>query len=114
MWGGFGAWAVAIEAHERIIAIAPLCGGGEEANAANLRDIAVWAFHGELDEVIPIASCESMVEAVRRAGGDAKLTRLPDAGHNITSLVYDKSEVFEWLLKPHRVDGIQVEATAKP
>jgi predicted peptidase len=98
--GGFGAWALVKAAPGKIEAIAPLCGGGNEADAKNFKDVPVWAFHGAKDRVVPLSSSQRMVEAVRQAGGEAKLTIFPDAGHDITSLVYGEGEVYVWLLTP--------------
>jgi hypothetical protein len=39
-----------------------------------------------------------MVEAVKRSGGDAKLTVYPDAGHDSWTETYDNPDVYSWLL----------------
>ncbi|WP_197525068.1 carboxylesterase family protein [Botrimarina hoheduenensis] len=96
--GGFGAWKLAQTAPSKITAIAPVCGGGDETKAGCLKDVSVWAFHGAKDKLVPPSSSRRMVDAVRQAGGEAKLTIFPEAGHNVTSLVYNDNEIFDWLL----------------
>ena len=48
---------------------------------------------------------EDMVEAVRRAGGDARLTIYPEAEHDCWTETYDNPRLYEWLLDHHRERG---------
>ena len=54
--GGAGTWDLAVAAPERFAAIAPLAGGGDESQAHGLMDLPIWAFHGAVDEVVPLSS----------------------------------------------------------
>jgi predicted peptidase len=100
--GGFGTWAIAIKHPDLFAAIAPICGGGNAADAAALKDVPVWAFHGDADTVVPHALSEEMVEAVKKAGGDATLTLFPGVGHNSWDRAYRESQLYDWLLKHKR------------
>jgi predicted peptidase len=64
--GGYGTWALAMKYPDEFAAIAPVCGGGDTANAWKLRNIPVWNFHGALDNVVPIAGSRNMVAAASR------------------------------------------------
>eukprot|EP00854_Cymbomonas_tetramitiformis_P001466 gene1466-2089_t len=78
--GGFGAWALGAAHPETFAAMVPICGGGDPDTAARLKDLPVWAFHGENDVVIPVESSDKMVEAMKKAGGvEVKYSRIPDA-----------------------------------
>jgi len=99
--GGFGTWALACERPERFAAIVPICGGGQWFLADRLKKVPVWAFHGAKDPVVPLDLSKSMVEAVKRMGGDAKLTVYPEANHDSWTATYDDPKVYEWLLS-HR------------
>ncbi|MBN2131920.1 MAG: prolyl oligopeptidase family serine peptidase [Sedimentisphaerales bacterium] len=101
--GGFGTWALACGKPERFAAIVPICGGGQWFLADRLRKVPVWAFHGARDSVVPLDLSKSMVEAVKRTGGDAKLTVYPEANHDSWTATYDDPKVYEWLLS-HRTD----------
>ena len=35
-------------------AIAPICGGGDPAKAATIKDIPCWCFHGDADKAVPV------------------------------------------------------------
>jgi predicted peptidase len=100
--GGFGTWRLVAKYPERFAAAVPICGGGEPADMAqSLRRVPIWAFHGKLDPVVPVSKSEEMVNAVRRAGGDVKLTVYPEVEHNSWKPTYDNPEIYKWLLS-HR------------
>ncbi len=100
--GGFGTWRLVATHPERFAAAVPICGGGEpEKMAAALSRVPIWAFHGAKDPVVPVALSRQMVDAVKRAGGDVKLTIYPEAQHNSWKETYDNQEVYNWLLAHH-------------
>lgn len=101
--GGFGTWTLATRHPERFAAIAPICGGGDWYLADRLQDVPIWAFHGAKDSVVPLALSETMVQAVERIGGSARLTVYPEANHDSWTATYDNPELYEWLLS-HRLD----------
>ena len=100
--GGFGTWETATEYPERFAAIAPICGGGRPYTAARLKKLPTWVFHGEKDPVVPIKRSEEMVDALKKAGGDVKFTRYPEAGHDSWTETYNNPELYEWFLKHQR------------
>ena len=109
--GGFGTWALASKYPERFAAIAPICGGGQWFLGNRLKDVPVWAFHGAKDSVVPLDLSVKMVEAVKGAGGDAKLTVYPEANHDSWTATYDNPELYEWFLS-HKTDRQQEPAAA--
>jgi predicted peptidase len=100
--GGYGTWSLASEYPERFAAIAPICGGGEPFFGYKLRNVPVWAFHGAKDNLVPLEKSEQMVEAIKNAGGQAKLTVYPDAGHDSWTATYENEKLYEWFLKHKR------------
>ena len=100
--GGYGIWQLAMSRPNLFAAIVPICGGGMYWNAARLKNVPVWAFHGESDATVDKAESVKMVEAVNRAGGNAKLTIYPQCGHDVWSQTYSNNEVFEWLKSKKR------------
>ena len=96
--GGYGTWSIACTYPERFAAIAPICGGGITFIAKNLKDVPVWAFHGAKDQGVPLIESQRMVGAVEEAGGNAKLTVYPKAGHDCWTVTYDNPKLYDWLL----------------
>ena len=101
--GGGGTWEFIQAYPELVAAAAPVCGCGNPAQADKLTDIPVWAFHGELDDLIPVKCSRDMVEAINASGGTANLTIFPDQRHGISRIVYENPRLYEWLLKPRRM-----------
>lgn len=103
--GGHATWDAATFNPERYAAIVPVCGAGEYAPAVvgeRLKDLPVWAFHGARDEVVPPASSRERVEAINAAGGRARLTLYPEAGHDSWTETFDDPELYTWLLGHER------------
>jgi predicted peptidase len=101
--GGFGTWDWACKYPGQFAAIAPVCGGGDVLFAEELKNIPVWAFHGEADPVVPVNRTIQMVEAVNAAGGNARMSIYPGVGHDSWVNAYNDSELYTWLLS-HRLN----------
>ena len=101
--GGFGTWALAAQQPDRFAAIAPICGGGERFWMRKLKNVPVWAFHGEKDNVVPPHRTKELVEELKKLGADVRLTLYPDAGHDSWTETYNNEELYEWFLSHHRV-----------
>ena len=100
--GGFGTFALCAYAPDRFAAAVPICGGGETLHAAKMAKVPMRVYHGRNDPVVPVGRSETMVEAIRAAGGDVELTIYPDAMHDSWTATYDDSRVFEWMLKQRK------------
>lgn len=97
--GGYATWQLAMSMPEFFAAIVPICGGGMYWNAGRLVNIPVWAFHGGKDDAVLPEESVKMVEAVKKYGGEAKLTIYPENGHDAWSDTYSNPDVFAWLLE---------------
>jgi predicted peptidase len=100
--GGFGTWDLLARAPDRIASAIPICGGGEPALTNKFKNVPVWAFHGEADEVVPASATHNMIDALKKAGGKPKSTYYPGVGHDSWTRTYDNLEVIRWLLEPSR------------
>ena len=101
--GGFGTWALAAAHPDKFAAIMPICGGGDPHDAAKLKHLAIWVFHGAKDSVVPPNRSESMVKALKEHNAEnLKFMLYPDANHDSWTETYDNPEVWDWLLKQKR------------
>ncbi|MGL4610595.1 MAG: prolyl oligopeptidase family serine peptidase [Trueperaceae bacterium] len=96
--GGMGTWQFAIHYPELVAAILPVCGGGEVHLTDRLRDIPVWAFHGDKDNIVLPEESKRMVDGVNRHGGNAKLTVYKNVGHDSWTKTYNNPKIYAWLL----------------
>lgn len=96
--GGFGVWDILQRQPELFAAGMPICGGGDTAEAKQLKEIPIWAFHGSADETVIPQRSKDMVDAIQAAGGNAKLSILPK-GHGVWLFVYREKEYLDWLFE---------------
>jgi predicted peptidase len=101
--GGYGTWELAIKYPHRFAAIAPICGGGMAFRTDRIRHLPVWAFHGALDEAVPLEHGAEMVRRLRRYGNKrVKWTVYKNVGHNAWERAYNNPKLMEWLLGQKR------------
>lgn len=102
--GGFGVVATAAACPEKFAAIVPIVGGRGAADTTQLSQVPLWAFHGAQDKAVPLQESERLVQQILQAGGQAKLTILPDAGHGICDEVCRRDDLWQWLFAQRRTD----------
>ena len=95
--GAYAVWQLCISHPEWFAAAVPICGGGMYWNAARLKRLPVWAFHGALDNVVYPEESLKMVSAVNKNGGNAKLTVFEHDDHNSWDSAFSSDEMWEWL-----------------
>jgi len=61
------------------------------------KTVPLWAFHGDADPMVPMTTTETMITALRNAGGTPKLTIYPDIEHDSWTRTYSDPEVIRWL-----------------
>jgi predicted peptidase len=96
--GGFGTWDLLGRAPARIASAVPVCGGGDPALAPKFKNVPIWAFHGEADNVVPASGTRDMIKALEKAGAKPKVTYYPETGHDSWTRTYDNPEVIRWML----------------
>lgn len=95
--GGYGSWKLSAAHPERFAAVAPVCGGGDPAQAERLKSMPLWVWHGDRDTAVPIAKSDEMVQAIRAAGSTSvRYTTLEAVGHNSWSAAYATPELYAW------------------
>jgi len=100
--GAYTSWQVAMSHPEWFAALVPVCGGGMYWNAARLKDLPIWAFHGALDATVLPEETLHMVAAVNRNGGNAKITIFPDVKHDAWVRAFGDDKMWEWMFSQER------------
>lgn len=123
--GGYAAWAFGYKYPDTFAALVPVCGGvGERRGfpapswhpaarnpsdpyaetASRVRNLPVWAFHGDADPVVPVSESRKLIEALRAEGGanDVRYTEYPGVGHDSWDRAYAEEELYEWLFSKSR------------
>lgn len=107
--GGFGTWSYAMAKPGVVAAAVPISGGGDTSQACAMRDVPVWAFHGDADATVNVSASVDMVAALNAcipAPSEAPmLTVYPGVGHDAWTRTYDGSaghDIYGWLLTYQR------------
>jgi predicted peptidase len=100
--GGYGTWDAIARYPDMFAAAVPMCGGGDETTAPKIARLPIWNFHGQKDPLIKVSRSRSMIEAVRKAGGNPKHTEYPEAGHDCWTPASKEPELLPWLFSQKR------------
>jgi predicted peptidase len=80
----------------------PICGGADDSTAPLLAKLPVWAFHGDQDNTVKPGRTRSMIEALKKAGGNPKYSELPGVSHNAWSPAFANPDLLPWLFAQKR------------
>jgi pimeloyl-ACP methyl ester carboxylesterase len=98
--GGRGTWSVAVDHPEVFAAVVPVAGSyGHPERIGRIKDLPVWAFHGDRDTVVSFEQTRDMVRDLKNSGGNVRFTIYEGAGHGIKGRAYRTKELYKWLLE---------------
>jgi pimeloyl-ACP methyl ester carboxylesterase len=80
-----------------VVAICPDSMPGSADLAANLLNVPVRLYHGELDTIVPVASTRAWQRRLLDAGVPAAYTEYPANRHNVWDAAYNRGGALEWL-----------------
>lgn len=67
--------------------------------AGQIGTTPVWAFHGSVDDIVPVTESRSMVAALRKAGGNVQYTEYANGGHDVWDDAYGDASMVNWMLQ---------------
>lgn len=104
--GGYATWAWALRHPEMFAAIVPVAGLSEDKDLdpCVLRDMPIWAFHGDQDDVVDPQQGFAIVKKVDACKGSVrpKMTIYPQMTHGSWEPAYDDPAMWRWLLEQRR------------
>lgn len=108
--GGFGSWDLVARHGDWFAAVAPICGGGDLANAERIAagGTPIWNVHGGADEVVPAELSRRTIAAIRDAGGRVGHTELPGVGHDSWVWAYGPNGVMDWMFAQQRATPAEI------
>ncbi len=98
--GGFGVWDIAMRYPDLFAAIVPICGGADPTQAILLKNISVWAFHGEKDQIVDSRfTTEIMQEltSLQNEQLDSRYSLIKGVGHNAWDYALKDPELLPWV-----------------
>ena len=103
--GGYATWAWALKHPEIFAAIVPVAAQSEDmADPCSLKDMPIWAFHGDQDDVVdPLAGFATVKKGDACKGSiRPKMTIYPQTTHGSWEPAYDDPAMWRWLLEQRR------------
>lgn len=101
--GGYGTWDLISRKTEWFAGAMPICGGGDVAQAAKLRELPIWIHHGDADGAVPVWRSRSMYAALLKAGSaTTRYTEYPGCGHASWNPAYNNRQTLDWLFSQKR------------
>jgi predicted peptidase len=102
--GGVGTWGLVAKHADRFAAAVPVCGIWPPDDASRMSGVAIWAFHGDMDQRVPVRGSRDMIAALKKAGvkPEPRYTELAGVGHASWEPAYATSELWEWLFAQKR------------
>lgn len=102
--GGVGTWGAIARHPQKFAAAVPVCGIWQTEDAGKMNGVAIWAFHGEKDETVPVTGSRNMIAALKQAGvkPEPKYTEFPGVGHGSWNAAYADAVMWEWMFAQRR------------
>ena len=101
--GGYGTWDAVQRRPELFAAAMPICGGGDTACAAKIKDVPIWCFHGDADGAVPVCRSRNMVSALWAVDGKIRYREYPGVGHNCWTRTYGDDTVLSWFFSQKKL-----------
>lgn len=95
--GGMGTFEILRRKPKLFAAAFAICGGDNVANVQKYKDVPLWIFHGEKDDVVPVNYSVIVSNQLKVLGKEGKLTLYPNAGHNSWDSAFAEPKLLPWL-----------------
>ena len=101
--GACGVWELLERIPQKIAAAVLMAGAGDPAHVAGAKGVAIWAFHGDKDDTIPIARMMELMSALKAAHATPLYTIVPKGGHGIApAAAFSEPNLFPWMFAQQR------------
>ena len=100
--GGAGAWNMLANRPHFFAAAVICCGGVSPDDGTGSIETALWNFHGDSDQTVPVSSSRDRIAARRKAGGHPLYTEYAGVDHNVWQWAYTEPELPKWLFSQRR------------
>lgn len=100
--GGMGTYELLRRKPKVFAAAFAICGGDHVANVEKYKNVPLWIFHGEKDDVVPMTYSTLIADQMKVLGKSINLTLYPNANHNSWDSAFAEPKLLPWLFSNHR------------
>jgi predicted peptidase len=100
--GAYGVIDAAQRRPDLFAALVSVCGAGDLAKAKDVAHVPLWAFHGDQDDIVPVAGSRELIAALRAAGGSPRYSEYADVGHQSWLPAFAEPEFWTWVFGQRR------------
>lgn len=100
--GGTGAYGAAQLYSDVFAAALPFAASWNPAETSNMKNVAIAAFHGEDDKIVPLLNSNDTITVVQQAGGTAFFTKYLFLGHDCNAKQFYTDPIWAWLFQQHK------------
>ena len=97
--GGFGTWDFITRFRDIVAAAVPVCGGGDTDSMKKIKDLPVWIFHGDADDVVPVENSRRLFAELEHLDAPVRYTEYPGVMHASWIPAYNDVRLFQWLFE---------------
>ncbi len=96
--GGMGVLDMVARYPDLFAAGIPICGAGEPSTVKYFaHKTALWLFHGENDDIVPVGFSRDYAKRLRRLGSVVQYSEYAGKGHDCWSMVFAEPDLMHWL-----------------
>jgi predicted peptidase len=101
--GGMGVFDLVARYPDLFAAAFPICGAGPVNTAKNFaKKVALWIFHGDKDEIVPVYFSRDYFKRLQKLDGDVKYTEYPGVHHDSWNNAFAEPELLTWLFSKRK------------
>lgn len=100
--GGYGTFSLAIQRPDLFAAIIPVCGVADLKKVNKLKDMPIWIFHGDADNLVPVENSINVFKILEPINPKVKMTIYEGVGHDSWTETYENPDVMDWLLSQRK------------
>lgn len=95
--GAMGTYDMVSRFPDMFAAAVPICGTVNPTRLSTAKNVAFRIFHGDADDVVPVAGSREAYKALKAAGASVLYTEFPGCNHGSWNLAFNCPDFMSWL-----------------
>lgn len=95
--GAMGTYDMVSRFPDMFAAAVPICGTINPTRLSTAKNVAFRIFHGDADDVVPVAGSREAYKALKAAGASVLYTEFPGCNHGSWNPAFNCPDFMSWL-----------------